>query len=268
MRKQKKVKKYLIEHPEILEAMQQEMDQYSEHRIDDNDIPSFEDFLSRHELIAQHYREYKSTEVEPNIQKAKPQWYRRKSLIAVATALIIIIIFSLTPMGQAFASNIYKTVVNWFDGGVNIQHGQSDSSGAVIEPQTEYFSSIEEISSKYDISVIYNRELEKNDDFKVETTDKTLVRISANYLIGDHEISLIQTVYFDNTEWDTNISFDDGQSIDYTTNDSIRFLGYVEENSGYAIAYQDNMSIEVFSEKIDYNEMISFIKGLSVEEIE
>ena len=214
MRKQKKVKRHLTKHPEILAAMQQEMDQYSEHGIDDNAIPSFEDFLSRHELIAQHYREYKITEVEPKNQKANPQWYRRKGLIAVAAALMIIIIFSLTPTGQAFANSIYKTVVEWFDGGVNIQHGQNDTNGVVIEPQIEYLSSIEEVSSLYDVSVIYNKALERNDDFKVETFEETTVCISTNYSIGDHEISLIQTVYLDNTEWDTNISFDDGQPID------------------------------------------------------
>jgi len=265
MDKQKELKKHLIEHPDVLETMQKELNQYSEHMIDDNAIPSFEDFLARHELIAQHYREYKNTEVESIVHEAKPQWYRRNGFIAVASALMIIIIFSLTPMGQALASSLYKTFVNWFDGGVNIQHGQSDSSGTIVEPRTEYFSSIEEISSKYGVSVIYNPELERDGDFKIEILDEITTCISADYLIEDHAISLIQTVYFDNTEWDTNISFDDGQSIDYVTDEDIRFLGYVKENSGYAVAYKDNMSIQVFSEMIDYNEMINFIKGLRIE---
>lgn len=264
MRKQKKVKKHLIKHPEILAAMKQELDQYSEFRIEDYDIPSFKDFLSRHELIAQHYQKCENTEAAPNAIKPRPRWYKRKGLIAVATALIMLIIFSLTPMGQAFASSLYKTVVEWFDGGVNIQHGQSGSSGAVIEPQIEYSSSIEDISSKHDIFVFYNPELERNDDISVETLEGTSVCIRTDYQVGNHDIALIQTIYSDNTEWNTNISFDDGQSIEYFTNDNIRFLGYVKENSGYAVAYIDNMSIQVFSEMIEYDEMIRFINGLQL----
>ena len=77
-------------------------------------------------------------------------------------------------------------------------------------------------------------------------------------------INLIQTVYYDNTEWDTNITFDDGQEIDFTTDDDMRYLGYVKGDSGYAVAYKDNISVEVFSETIEYDEMIQFLEGLTM----
>ena len=267
MFRKRKVKKYFLKHPEKPESLRREVRNISDnmkHIIKDEDIPDFSEFSAYYKDIAPNFDQSNHAGHVKSKQSPKP-WYKRLALVVpVSIVLILIMFIAFTPVGHAFADSIYKTIVQWFDNGVDIHHGTSDVTSDIQETVTDSFYTIEDVQSELGISVAYTNQAALNNPIEVEKDD-SIIKIQSTYMYDSQQIIVTQTIYANNTEWDSSIQFDDGQPIDETLNNNLRFIGYVQEDTSYAIAYVDNMTIDIYAEKIDYDDFINFIREMVIE---
>lgn len=196
--------------------------------------------------------------------KRKPFYKRLKFAIPIAVIILLGLFMILTPTGHALANNVYTTVVQWFNDSINIHHGTNDTPIATPIVAINYFDSIENVQTEMDMEFAYN--LKANQDGKIEVIkEESITKIITKYIYKSSNITVTQTIFDYNTEWDSNIQFGDGEAIDITIDNKIRFIGYVQNGSGYAIAYIDNISVDIYSERVDYNNLLSFIKSLKID---
>ena len=267
MFKRRKLKKYFLQHPEKLESLREEVQQFSNHMdriIKDEDIPSFDDFLDRHKNIAPYFDKSQQKHQLKSGSKYKPLYKRFGIVIPTTIALILCVFMVFTPVGKALADSIYKTIVHWFDDSVNIHHGLNDASEENQNSVAEYYSTIEDIQSKLNTSITYNNQAELYEEIEVAKDDFS-TKIKSTYLFNSQQIIVTQAIFEIETEWDSNIQFNDGKPIDEALDDNTRFIGYVQDGFGYVIAYINNMKIEIYAENIEYDHFISFIRGMVID---
>jgi hypothetical protein len=265
----RKIKKYLLNNPRELESLKNEVRGFSKHInkiIEDKDIPSFNDFLEQNEDIAPYFNKFRHTSKVHSNFITKP-WYMRLKLIipaSMATLLCLLMIFM--PIGQAFADRLYKTFVQWFDDGVSIHHGISNAPSDNQELSIEYYDNLEDVQSELNIGVAQNKHATLNEQIKLKQND-FLIEIKSVYIVSTRQVVVTQTIFEGDTEWSSSIQFNGAQSFDETLDNNIRFIGYVQDGNGYAIAYIDNMKIEIYSERlenVDYQEFVNFVKGMDI----
>jgi len=189
----------------------------------------------------------------------------KKAFLIPVSIFIIIGVFLITPTGQAFAENVYHTVIHWFDSSVNIHHGKSDEIVETDELNIAYYKTIQDVRDVTNEKIASNNDNSIADDILVEHNGAEL-RLVTNYSTSSNsEITITQAIIEGNTEWNTNISSDDGIAIDITLPGGTHFVGYVNDNYCLAVAYQNNMSVQVYSEKSDYDSFTGFIRGIQID---
>ena len=246
---EKVVKEFFEDHPEVLDEVLKGIDEYI--AIKKGDIPSFD------EVCGDITKEYRTK------NKKKRSIFLKKSFLIPVSICLVIGIFFVTPVGQACAESVYHTVIQWFDSGVNIYHGEE--SAQTEELDTEYYQTIADVRAVVSEQIAWNSNNSILDNIELE--DKgTETQIVTNYSISsDSEITITQTIIEGNTEWDTDITSNGGEAIDVTLDDGTQFVGYSSGNYCYAVAYLDNTSIEVFSENSDYDSFVAFLEGIAID---
>jgi hypothetical protein len=90
--------------------------------------------------------------------------------------------------------------------------------------------------------------------------------LKSSYLVsGQSSIVLTQTIDDSVTESSASIDFNEGQAIDETTVDGINFIGYVNDHTGYAIAFYDNITLEIRADNITYEQLTEFMRNIRME---
>ncbi len=259
MSKEKKLQKLFKDHPEIRDKVFEGLDCYTS--IKKENIPDFNEIYG--DIIKNHLEDNKGDEIE--IRQKKKSIFLKKAFLIPVSICIVISIFFITPAGQAFAESVYLTVVQWFDSGVNIHHGNSTEIADIEEPDMTYYKSIEDVRVATNEKIAWNNDHKIIDDISVEYKGAQL-RIVTDYLTSSNsKITINQTIIEGATEWDTNINSIDGEAIDITLADGIHFVGYVDSKYCFAIAYYDNTSVQIFSEESDYDSFVAFIKGIQID---
>lgn len=254
MRYEKKIRKYFEDHPEIRDKVLEGIDEYTS--IKNENIPSFD------ELYGDTIRKYKKKPTRIKLKQNKKPLFVRKALLIPISLCLAIGVFVLTPVGQALAKNIYQTIIQWFDSGVNIHHGTSNVPPESTESTVKYFKTINDTKTAIDEKIAWNIDNNIIDTISVSYTGIE-IRIVTNYATSSNsEITITQTILDDDTEWDANISSDNGMAIDLLLDDETHFVGYVNNNYCFAIAYRENTSVEVFAENTEYDSFVSFLEGI------
>ena len=262
-RKQKRVKTYLAEHPEILEGIKIELSEYSFGQIDDADIPDFQEFLSRKNGMAKYFKTPDSHHNNIPYHFSKT-WYRRIGVvIPLAFILLAFFFMAFTTTGKALAEDIYRTIIHWFDDSVNIQYGPDNAPYETPGATARYFDSFSEIEVLLKIETAQNNQAVLYDKIKVEQTKDDVIIIRSNYISGFNEFDVTQTSIHGKTVWNSNLQYPEGQIIDETVG-GMRFVGYILDHHAYAIAYTEEMSVQIIAEEIDYDSFISFIKCMNI----
>jgi hypothetical protein len=262
MRKKDAVKKYFRSNPEKLDTIKEEVNQILENdtQIKDEDFPDFDQFLMRNKTIAQYYEDNKQN--NSYIKKNK-LWYKRKIVLIPIAISIFLLFFVLTSPGNALAENIYKTVVQWFGDSVNIQYSDSITPGNYQATPPEYYDSLDDVESTLNIKAARNNEVSINGRIEVERITGSYYVIKTNYLLDSYDINVKQTTYGNDFATDSTIQYgNNAKIVDLTLDDGSQYIGYVNNGVGYAIAYIDRMSIEIYADTIDYDTFIGFIRGL------
>jgi len=259
MKYEKKFKKYFADHPEVLDKVLAGLDKYTS--IEKEDIPTFDEVYG--DVIKVYQKDNKNKEIKVE-QKKRPLFLKKAFYVPVGICLVLGI-FIATPTGQAFAKNIYHTVIQWTDSGVNIYHGENDEPVETDALSTNYYKTVEDVRSAANEKIAWNIDNSILGDITLEyngSEQRIITKYSA--ATTGSEIIITQTICDGDTEWGVSIPSNDGKPIDVTLNDEIHFVGYAGSDC-YAVAYQDNMSIEVFSENLDYDSFVAFIKGIRVD---
>jgi hypothetical protein len=265
MRKKDIVKKYFRSNPETLDTIKNEINRILENdtHIKDEDIPDFGQFLTRNNTIAQYYESNKQNNLY--VKKSK-QWYKRKIILIPVAISIFLFFFVLTSLGNALAENIYRTIVQWFGDSVNIQYSDSITPGNYLTTPPEYYDSLDEIESTFNIKAARNNEASINGQIEVERITDSYYVIKTNYLLDSYVINVKQTIYGYDFASDSTIQYgNNAKVVDLTLDDGSQYIGYVNNGIGYAIAYIDRMSIEIYADTIDYDTFTEFIRGLEIQ---
>ena len=254
----KKIQKNIKGNPDIFDKVLYGLDSYAS--IKKEEIPSFDevygDILNNHiESVNKNEKSQKHT-----------SFFLKKAFYVPACICIVLAVFFFTPAGKAFAEDIYRTVVQWFDSGVNVQHGKGEVMAETDEPGSILFVSIQDVRSETNQKIAWNKDNNLKDRISLTYYGAEL-KIISNYLTQkDEEITITQCIMTEGeTEWAATISSDGGTAVDIAMPDGSHFIGYANGNYCYAINYQNNRSIEVSSEESDYDSFIEFIKGILVE---
>jgi hypothetical protein len=262
MRKKDIVKKHFRSNPEMLDTIKDEINRILENdtQIKDEDIPDFDKFLMRNKTIAQYYEGNEQKNLYVNKSR---HWYKRKIILIPIAISIFLLFFVFTAPGNALAENVYKTVVQWFGDSVNIRHADSETSDNYQVSLSECYGSVSDIESTLNIKVVCNNDVSVNGQIEVEHISDSSYVITTNYLLGSHNIRVDQTVYENDFVSDSTIQRgSNAKVVNLTLDDGSQYIGYVENGIGYAIAYIDRMSIEIYADTIDYDTFIGFIRGL------
>lgn len=262
MRKKDIVKKYFRSNPETLDTIKNEIHRILENdtHIKDEDIPDFDQFLTRNNTIVQYYENNKQN--NSYIKKSK-HWYKRKIILIPITVSIFLLFFVLTSPGKALAEDIYRTFVQWFGDSVNIQYSDSITPDNYQAPSPEYYDSLDDIESIFNIKAVRSNEVSINGRIEVERITDSYYVITTNYLLDSNVIKVKQTTYGNDFASDSTIQYgNNAKVVDLTLDDGSQYIGYVNNGIGYAIAYIDRMSIEIYADTIDYDTFIGFICGL------
>lgn len=249
----------------MLEKIKSELNQISNDyaQIKDEDIPDFYYFLKRNELIAKYYDSNKLTNI--NIKKHR-KWYKRKTVLIPVTAVIVLCFFiTFTNPGNALADNVYRTIVQWFDNSVNISYGGNVTDDTYRTPSPQYYDSLNDVESKFNVKVICNDKASINGKIEVDQLTDSSYVIKSVYTLDSQNIKVSQTVY--GSEFSTGSTLQYGQNakvVKITLDDGMQFVGYVDNGVGYAITYVDQSSIEIYSGSIDYDSFTDFINGLKI----
>ena len=119
MRNEKKLKKYFADHPEVLDKVLAGLDKYTSMKKED--IPAFDEVYG--DIIKEYLEDNKNRTIKIE-RKKRPLILKKAFYIPVGICLALGIFFA-TPVGQAFAKNIYHTIIQWTDSGVNMYHGEN-----------------------------------------------------------------------------------------------------------------------------------------------
>ena len=256
MRNLKKIQKNLKDNPEILDQVLTGLDSFAS--IKKEDIPSFDEVYG--DIIKDPY-----INKQKSNQKIKPFSLKKVILIPVGICIVLTVFF-ITPAGKAFAENISRTVVQWFDSGVSIQYGKGDLNDESDQPISTNYDSIQSVRDATKQQVAWNKD--NRIQGKISATQYGAeLQIVTKYLSQENsEITITQTIITEGESgWGATISSDGGTAVDVVMPDGSHFIGYVNDDYCTAINYQSNASIEVFSEDSEYDSFIKFIKGILVE---
>lgn len=255
----KKIQKNLKGNPDIYDKVLYGLDSYAS--IKKEEIPSFDEVYG--DILNNHIESVNKSNVKP---QKHTSFFIKKAFYVPACICIVLAVFFFTPTGKAFAEDICRTVVQWFDSGVNVQHGKGEVMTETDEPGSILFASIQDVRSETNQKIAWNKDNKLEDKFSLTYYGAEL-KIISNYLTQkDEEITITQSILTEgDAEWGATISSDGGTAVDIAMPDGSHFIGYANDNYCYAINYQNNTSIEVFSEDTDYDSFIKFIKGILVE---
>jgi len=242
-----KPKRFIKRHPEIFNV-----DDMTYHTITDSEIPDIQWFYENNSDII------KSTQKEKRGHRLS-----KIALFPASAILVFAILLAVTPAGRAMAGELYKTVISWVSGEVSIWHGTSETPPDEINIDKGVYQSIEEVESEYGINVAMsnNGTLDK---IEVEKTDFQIILDSTYSFSDDSTILITQTIEDTDTESSVSISFDDGQPVKEKTLDEVDVIGYVKDGIGYAVAFEGNSKIEVYTETVTYKQFTDFIRYLKI----
>ena len=253
MFKKNKIKKFIKQHPEIFNVN----DEISYHSISDAEIPDIEWFNEKNkELLGRRFSKI------AQIEESRKRWYlRKKYIIPVSFILILSIFLGATSVGRAMTENVYNTVVQFFTGEVIVKHGDSDAPTDEIVADKTVFRSIEEVKNKYSISVASSA-VGTLDTIEAKKTDFQMI-LHITYAISNNSTIIItQTVSDTETEASVSIDVNEGQAVNVKTLDGIDVIGYVNNGIGYAIAFKDNITLDIYSDNIDFDQFTGFIRNM------
>ncbi|MFZ5975626.1 MAG: DUF4367 domain-containing protein [Bacillota bacterium] len=252
MVRKKRIKKYIKQHPEIFDVDENRVS----HHISEDKIPDISWFYERNPDVIKAK--------EPSAQPRKPWYLSMKLLIPVSAVLLIAVFLAATPVGRVVADAIYKTVEQCFNNEVNVKHGQGDIQSEKEDETKSTYNSIEEARLNYSGKIAYS-EIETLEKIEIEKTDFSTV-ISSTYTTPQNlTFYITQTVYKGETEWSSSIASSDGQPIKHTLKNGIEANGYINEKTAYAIAYMNNVSIQLTTNDVNYEEFMRFIKSIEIE---
>jgi len=268
MRKHNRIKKYLSSKPETLNAVKHDLFEYAAHIIPDEDIPEFEQFVSRSSAVKTIFEESNSGPA----RLAKEPWYKKKALLVTAAAVFIVTLFmGFTPIGHAVAETVFKTVVQWFDSGAVISHEAkgADAPPLVIpvddaETTIERYDSFDELRSKLGYKMVRLSNMSGKPQIEV-TFFEDIIEISSAYVNDAYEVYVTQTIYPSGVEGSTGITLGDAEPVDVVLPDNTRFIGHAHDGFGSVTAYKDDMQISLYAVNTNYESFVTLLEGIVIE---
>lgn len=263
LRKEAKVKKYFTDHQETLEGLKVQLLQYSDthFQLNDERIPDFQEFLARNKTIAEYYN--KADVNEKRTSYHRPLYRRFGFVVPVTIVLLASCLLAFTTPGKALAASVYRTVVQWFDHSVDIQYGPGTTQTEYQNNELQYYDSLDEIRSQLHKQLAENTQSVLWNQIELEQHDATTI-VTATYKLNSDEFVIIQTNAKGETTWNSGLQFGKGETLDITVG-GVQYVGYVLNGHGYAIAYIDEMSIQIISDNIDYDRFVAFLKDMVIE---
>lgn len=273
--RQKKVKKYFEDNPQICDVLKKQLHQYAENTIQDKDIPDFEVFLSRNKAIRTIYAESENPS-RVNDKHVRPWFLKRRVFTPLVCGLVLLVFFAFTPIGHAWVEKLITTAVQWYSSGVRIDHASKINTidqydiSAIPKDDTEesnigHFNTWHAVRSYMGINIAYcNDHLNDIVDIEVITEDD-FSRIQSVYIINYQEVTITQMNSAENFAASANMNFEDANAIEFTHPDNMSFIGYINSDYAYSIAYIDNVSISVHAKNIDYNSYVAILEKIRFE---
>lgn len=245
----RKLKSNIVCHPEIFNNSYQ-----AGYSILDSEIPDKRWFLDNNELGE-----------NSRIKNNPKRWYLCKPiLIPLSVVLMITVIIIATPTGRTTVNNLYETVVHWMKGEVYIWKGSSDKPQQEIENEKKTYDSVDEVKTIYHVS-LFESTVGKLELIEVIKSDYQTMVTSTYSLENNNSISITQTINDNETNSSVTIDTTEGQPVNEKTSDGLDVIGYVNEDSGYAIAFlSNNIKIEVYSENTVYDDFVDFIVNIKI----
>jgi hypothetical protein len=243
-----KIERYLRKNPHIFEE-----------RIPDERIPDLILFLYKNrDLIGNAIYSKKPA------PKRKP-WYHSKTLLAAAAAaLALALFFGATSKGRAVAGDFFETVVQYFNGGMRIQHGMKDPAAVPMEiEQKQYtFSSLDEAEAALGVRAA---RIEGRVPVKITaTTEDGSIGIRCWYELPEGNINLSDN--FALSQAGSGIAMTgDGRVIDIQFPGGLHFYGSCADKAGYAVAYHERRTIEASSRAMTYDDFVAVLSRIRLE---
>lgn len=253
MAKKKRMKEYIKQHPEIFEVNENIAASF----ISDEDIPDIRWFYQQNQTILEEAGGKKPA-------KSKKRWYlSKKVLIPVSAVLVLAVFFSATPIGRAMAETIYRTVMQCFNGEVSIKHGSGDINMQTETANKLTYYTVEEVRSIYHVKVAFS-EAETLQKIEVEAMDYSTILFSTYTTKEKHTISIMQMAAENDAEWSSTIILNEGRPVKEKLSDGTEAIGFVGDDSAYAIAYKDNTSMKFSSDDASFEEFTRFIRSIEI----
>jgi hypothetical protein len=248
----KKALEYLKQHPEVFEK-----------GISDEDIPNISWFLERNNIPVNKVdglKRIKNNKESVVKQQSviQQRLLLKRVLIPVFIVLILGIFLGATAVGRAMVESAYKTVVQWFSTEIYITHGEGDSNEPIVSPNIVEYKSLDDVRLKLGIEIVSNTSVSPN-HVEVETSEISIVVRS---VYENQNIKVTQKVLNGSTQWSNTIDISEGQAIKEQLIDGIEFNGNYNEGVFYVVGYKDNMSIEIYSDNIGFDQFTDFIRNM------
>lgn len=244
--KKKEFYKKLREHPELFETTEQKNS-----GIDDSNIPP----------IPQWFYDIKEKE-----QNQKTKKRTSKTLIAIPTCVVIVVVLFLTPIGKTLADGLYNLFVKWSSNGVEAHYGAAEPSyfdDQNIKYESNTYDNLQSVKSNYPEII-----LASNDRYelagKINVTENEFgIETNADYVVGNGKATITNFFYhkIEEANFVATSDEEDARSIDVIVNNGTQVVGYFDSQSGIAVAYYDKLEVFFSTNSISYDEFVEFIKN-------
>ena len=259
MNKEKEIKEYFYNNPELLEKLQREQFGCSAQWIKDADIPPISAGLENklNQIGTKQIYDYQN-----RIKKSRKRFFA----VAVPVTLALVLFFTVTTPGKALAETMFRTVGQLFDGAMVIRH--DDSSSQIVQEDTstlgtDTFSSIEQAAAYVDnpLAYINDNHVKIN---QIVVQDLEGVAIILTYYKYDDKNSLIlqQQVFKDRTARTASTPVESDFSEYSILNDYKLFYTNTLEGNLIAVAEWDNTQIQISSDNMSENDFINLFQSL------
>lgn len=190
--------------------------------------------------------------------------HRRWSGMAVAAAAIVML-FTLTEGGRGLARSAYEAIVTLLGGEVQVEMTMPESEYPKnTDFQSESFFSLGDAASflDYPLIGIENEHVIVN-YINVHNLD-SFITIETEYATAEKAFVIIQSVYKNKTDLNSNMDVSGGDAFEYKVLDGqTLYCLYTTDNNSMGIALWDNVDLNIMSENMMWNELIQYIDKLN-----
>jgi hypothetical protein len=257
---EKKLKAYLMAHPDIAEAMR------TGNQIEHNMSDEWKQEVEKNSTPEKRLIARKKAKVAIQLFEKKKRRQRITIRTLTASCACLFIFFAFTPPGQVAAKEIIETVTTFFAGGIRIEtKGIESSQREIAELERREFHSVEKAAEYSGKDMIYI----DSPDLRIESisveASNVMNSISTTYSLPDkRQIIVFHDTYNENQSASFDLYKGDGYTERKLFNGKTMYCMNYDDGTYGGSAVWENITLTIVSENVSWDEMGEYIDHFAI----